>query len=111
MTEQQRTLDDIRRRAAGSVGQYGGDVAFLLDALEAALASIRWRDTLAEEWSSHMRVLTEENRRLRALLRDGMPRLSWTAAVDRVLAATTPAYHIYSREQPAAPELAGDTTP
>jgi hypothetical protein len=69
MTEQQRTIDEIRRRAAGSVGQYGGDdVAFLLDALEGALASIRWRDALAEEWSAHTRALVKENARQRRLL-------------------------------------------
>lgn len=100
---QQRTIDEIRRRAAGSVGQYGGDVAFLLDALEGALASIRWRDALAEEWAAHMRTLTAENERMRKLLSRVStlrhPSLSGGLGRDIAAALVTPppVEHTYTR--------------
>jgi hypothetical protein len=103
----QRTIDEIRQRAAGSVGQYGGDVAFLLDALEGALAAIRWRDALAEEWSAHMRALAQENGRLRRLLLrvTTLRHPSLDGGLGRDIAASLatppPAEHTYAREPEA----------
>jgi hypothetical protein len=98
VSEQQRIVDEIRRRAAGSVGQYGGDVAFLLDALEAALASIRWRDALAEEWSEHMRALGRVLEAADAVPDPGYPRPDWYFALREAIDATDhPAEHKYTR--------------